>query len=67
MQNSKRIEAMFERARELASEGRHPQIIELVLEMEGYSEACEVIPLELASELKRIAAQARKERNGSRL
>ena len=42
-------------------------MIELVLQMEGYSEACEVIPLELASELKRIAAQARKERNGSRL
>jgi hypothetical protein len=65
VQNPKRIEAMFERARELASEGRHPQMIELLLEMEGYSEACEVIPLNLVSELKRIAEQARKERNGS--
>jgi hypothetical protein len=56
----------YARARELASEGRHPQMIELLLEMEGYSEAYEVIPLDFASELKRIVDQARKERNGSR-
>jgi hypothetical protein len=61
-----RTEAMFQRARELAAQGPHPQTIELLLVMEGFAEAGELISQDFAKELKQTAAKARKEQDAGR-
>jgi hypothetical protein len=59
---TEKIEAMISRAKELAAQGRHPRTIEVLLVMEGYSEAPELISLDLAKELEQSADKARKAR-----
>jgi len=56
----KRIKAINERARELAAQGRHHQTIVVLLEMEGFLEAAEVLSDDLTSELKALAEETRK-------
>jgi hypothetical protein len=56
-------EAVFQRARELAAQGRYPQTIELLLVMEGFAEARELISQGFAKELKQTADKARKQRD----
>jgi hypothetical protein len=56
------MDAVIARARELAAQGRHPQTIEVLLQMEGYADASDFITLDLAKELRQIADRARKDR-----
>jgi hypothetical protein len=58
--------AVISRARELAGQGMHPQTIEVLLFMEGYSEASDFISHALSNELKQTADRARKERDAPR-
>jgi hypothetical protein len=61
-----RMQAMFQRARELAAQGRHPQTNELLLVMEGFANASELISQGFAKELRQTADKARKERDDQR-
>jgi hypothetical protein len=62
LRNTEKAKAMIQRARELAAQGRHPQTIEVLLVMEGFAEAPELISLDLAKELEQVAKEARKAR-----
>jgi hypothetical protein len=61
MKRSERTEVMIQRAKELAAQGRHYQTIELLLVMEGFAEASELLSQDLIGELRRTAEAARKE------
>jgi hypothetical protein len=52
---------MIQRARELAAQGRHYQTIELLLVMEGFVEASELLSHDLIGELRQTAEAARKD------
>jgi hypothetical protein len=60
------MDAVIQRAKELAGQGRHPQTIEVLLRMEGYADASDFITLDLAKELKQTADRVRKERGAQR-
>jgi predicted transcriptional regulator len=60
------MQAVIDRARELAAQGRHLQTIEVLLRMEGFDDAPDFISGDLAKELKQIADKARKERHAPR-
>jgi hypothetical protein len=62
LRNTEKAKAMIQRARELAAQGCHPQTIEVLLVMEGFAEAAELISLDLAKELEQVAKEARKAR-----
>jgi hypothetical protein len=63
--NKEQFEAMIRRARELAAQGRHPRTIGVLLVMEGFAEAPELISLDLVTELEQVADKARKARHPS--
>jgi hypothetical protein len=67
MKRSERTEAMIERAREVAAQGRRYQTIELLLVMEGFAEASELLSQDLIGELRRTAEAARKDSRQNRM
>jgi hypothetical protein len=61
MKTSERTEAMIQRAKELAAQGRYYQIIKILLVMEGFAEASDLLSHDLISELRQTAEAARKD------
>jgi hypothetical protein len=61
MKTSERTEAMIQRAKELAAQGRYYQIIKILLVMEGFAEASDLLSHDLISELRQTAEAVRKD------